>query len=385
MLLKSLRTAGLVGLVAGLAVWVLPGAELVEPELAYAEDNGNDNGDDNKDSPSSGPNLAVGAVGFTPPNMALFKVVNLGKGVSPVTTVKLETIKPGPPNVANFNLPALAKGESREVTYFITGPCNGHEVKASVNVAGDTNKADNSATATLCGPQTSGGAGQSGGVIQSGGVTGRVGGVVAPEYMQPGTHDLSFQVQDSDVRRALHERRNADCSSKIPFFSDPESKPAVGWFQDVGARLEDSCDWAVVAQVGLKFDLSLLNGVPPHYVQSALLTFDEEPWFWRGIEFGSGASPGCVAVLGLAAVDISSPPAGLIPHTVYKNVTPGASRQWDVTAHVRDQLQNPANQSLRNGYVLAGSLGLDQLEVDDDDSCISHVQNFSLRVMLVVP
>jgi hypothetical protein len=210
-----------------------------------------------------------------------------------------------------------------------------------------------------------------------------VGGVVAPEYMQPGTHYLAFHVEDNDAWRAIHERRTDDCSSsKIPYFSDRDSKPAVGWFQDDNVGY---CELALVAQVGIKFDLSLLNGVPPHYVQSALLTFDEEPWYWRGIDFGSGASPGCVAVLGLATVDISSPPAGLIPYTVYKNVTPSASRQWDVTAHVRDQLQNPANQSLRNGYVLAGSLGLDQLEVDDDDSCISRVQNFSLRVMLVVP
>jgi hypothetical protein len=91
-----------------------------------------------------------------------------------------------------------------------------------------------------------------------------------------------------------------------------------------------------------------------------------------------------VSVLGIATVDWAAQPSvnALFPNSGQWEA-PGGSKQWDVAAHVRDQMRERGNRALRYGYVLRG--GLENVQGDDDDSCLSVISNLQLTITYVVP
>ena len=112
-----------------------------------------------------------------------------------------------------------------------------------------------------------------------------------------------------------------------------------------------------------------------------MLSFEEKPIRWTD---GAGRDrfvEGCVEVIGRATVDWASRPEidALIPNEKVLGRTPGA-REWWVTEYVE---QWARRERPRNGFVLRG--GLEQLDADDDLSCLSEISKPTLRVTYVVP
>jgi hypothetical protein len=146
------------------------------------------------------------------------------------------------------------------------------------------------------------------------------------------------------------------------------------------------CNIAVVSQTAIEFDLAKLEELPRKAVTRAALTFDEDAFAWTDADGRSRVVPGCVAVLGFATVDWTPQPfpQTLFPNELYDDVTPGASKEWNVTSRVQSQMQYPQDRSLRYGYILRGSLE-EELEGEDDTSCMSDLSNIRLTVTYVVP
>jgi len=131
--------------------------------------------------------------------------------------------------------------------------------------------------------------------------------------------------------------------------------------------------------MAVRFDLGQLDEVPRKAVSKALLTFDERSEYWtNALGTDRRDVAGCVAVLGFATTDWLGRTQGLFPNDYYTDVIPGASREWDVTGRLRDQVRFPQDQSLRFGYVLRGAL--EELEGEDSTSCLSLISNVRLTI-----
>jgi hypothetical protein len=114
----------IIGLVAiGVAVSGIPGpGSTASPALAAV-------------AKAGGPDLEMRFVGATDAsNKALkFEVVNVGDAPAPATTASVATLKPNPRPGLLVYLDPLDPGQSFSIVYDLGEPCNGHEVKATVD------------------------------------------------------------------------------------------------------------------------------------------------------------------------------------------------------------------------------------------------------------
>jgi hypothetical protein len=347
----------------------------------------------------TGLTLLTNALGQVSEREVMFRVANIGSGDAPATTARIEITGPvvnvsgsSAAVVRTVSVPALqAGGNPFYGTAELPGICDGHIVTVSVDLRGDTSAGNNSAGPTKVCPElpppSAGGVGgtldqarrQGTGLsLPNPGAQNTVDygdAAVIPEHMRRGTHTLVFEPSASVLAV-----KTTSGGVTGDYLVNRDDNP-VGW-----AQKEEPLGYkTMVAQIAVKFDLGPLDELPRKIVTGALLTFDEQALYWTDSEGHDRFVAGCVAVLGTATVDWASQPGinALIPNQEYDNVIPGASREWDVTDHVQQELRYKSDAPLRYGYVLRGAL--EDVEGDDDTSCMSRISNIRLRVTYDVP
>ncbi len=369
------------------------------------------------------PDLAIELVGLSPnnPREVRLRVRNVGQWWADATSATVETTAPTAGNKETTKVPDLdpkqqPQGPTPDVfefTYKLAADCDGHAVKASLAAAktfnGNTeaNLANNTVGPTkLCAaksqpapkPGTQSGpvvvkpvgevavAKPEGILISPAGDVAqanpppresqtRIGNeiVVIPEHLRPGLHGDGGEwpplvFEPSAALWKLIEHKSGVLGWPLP------DGPAVGWSQFEGGLPPLGGDVVQVAQTAVAFDLSKLDEVPRKDIIRATLTFDEVAARWTDGEGRLRFVRGCVSVLGVATVDWANQRIeGLFPNRTVASVTPQATSAWDVTAQVRDR-------AAPFGYVLRGSLE-ENLEADDDSSCMSTLSNIRLTVV----
>jgi hypothetical protein len=227
----------------------------------------------------------------------------------------------------------------------------------------------------------------------------------------PGTHTLALDVGRHLSRRSdKYYTDTCNPGGASPIF-DP-SVIEVGW-----AQIEANGDpcLATVAQVAVLFDTRALDRIRTKVIDRAVLTYDERPSqgcppgtpvpapgmptpdcsrrvsTWTS---GSGAPEdkpnGCVVVRIPTADWPSVAPPGLIPYVSGARPAVGrlGARAWDVTEPFAWQSTlgaAPLGATPGRGFLLSGGPSLDQLEAEDNTSCMSVLSNIRLQVTYTVP
>jgi hypothetical protein len=332
-----------------------------------------------------------------------FRVTNVGKADATEATGKLEILSPPPAKDEGLKLGKIAKGASAEGFAQLPGPCDGHTVKVTLKAPNETNLGNNTVgPVKLCESKSppKPPSAQSGGVVlapsgdQLEAVEAkpepvahtRIGNeLVLPEHKRPGPHDLSLQA--STVRSWYRDRLLGDeeVQKECELVAGPGGTGVqVVWFQNeheetVLGIVTSRCAYIAEAQVGVDFDYGILDDIQDMKITRAELIFDERELAWHVTGGTARQASGCVAAVGIATTEL--PPTGPFAAEPYRDVTPGASRQFDVRSAVQQQVWN---ERPRFGFVLRGSLSIDQLEGEGGSSCMSIIDNIRLEVHYVV-
>jgi hypothetical protein len=215
--------------------------------------------------------------------------------------------------------------------------------------------------------------------------------ILGPEHTRPGKHELELA---PSARDSLTRRFYTDTSAREVEFTGPDAL-FVGW-----AWMHSSPAF-LVSQTALNFDLSKLLEVSNPSIEEAHLSFIESPTtgtpeFWDRREL-----PGCVVEVGIATNNWTLPPMQHIggdflfrDTTLTFKTLPHELSDWeirqrlrwrafDVTGHVKNQVQNPGNRELWFGYVLHGAI--EDERIRPDGGCQSQLLEPRLWVTYVVP
>ncbi len=404
-------------LAAALALVLLAGSPAPAPALAQNER----------------PDLAIEVLGLKPGSQreVLLRVTNVGQWWADRTSATVETVAPTAGNQKSEQVPDLGpKGDKEtasefEFTYTLAADCDGHEIKASLKAAKtfngntETNLANNnvasvklcasksqpkpsaqsSSTATsnpspprpeIAKPSLSPSSTSSGILISPVGDVAQANPppresdtkintelVLVPAHMRPGTHTLELKA--SATKSLSRMTREGPCPAYG--IQAAEGELLVGWHQVESECFPFEGSLVQVAQTAVKFDLAKLVEIPGLQLRRAVLFHNESKVIWTDGEGKERTVAGCVAALGIATSAWEDGVHGeLFPNDSFLNVTPGSAREWDVTGPFERQLINAAP---RFGFVLRGSL--EQLEGDDDTSCLSAVSNIRMLVTYEVP
>jgi hypothetical protein len=261
-----------------------------------------------------------------------FVVTNTGGAASPATTAQLATLstaKPEPEtNQRDVPIPALDPGASYGFTYSLPSTCDGNNVQATVVLDSDPNQGNLSTQVGLCGP------------IQN---DQRVPAQGASDLVLPPPPAPDTQIQrrgPSDISR--------DVALATPDYLQPGDHE-MSFTPTVETERQRYNDYGV---------LGCLSG-----------TAADAGWSKVGWAQGLGETFCATAVSQTAArFDIGSLLQG-----GPKLVT--SATQFDVTVPVEDWF---GTDSPRYGFVLKGSL--EDLNNDDQSSCMSEVQNIRLTI-----
>lgn len=199
--------------------------------------------------------------------------------------------------------------------------------------------------------------------------------VLVPEHLRPGKHTLTLEPSEVHTVQKGWAFGGDDCALSI--LAPLGEGLLVGWYQREGGF--GGCGYARVAQTAVNFDFASLVPIPLTDIERAVLTHDETRVHWTD---GSGTPrnvPGCVAAVGVPTVDWPGW-NDQIPNTTHLDVTPGSAKEWDLTVPFEEQV---IRAKPRLGFVLRGSL--EQLEAEDDTSCLSAVSNIRLQVTYEIP
>jgi hypothetical protein len=112
------------------------------------------------------------------------------------------------------------------------------------------------------------------------------------------------------------------------------------------------------------------------------MTMDERAWKWTDGDGNPRTATGCVAAVGVANMDfVADPPNGndMYSNDTYVDLTPSAATQFDVRVPVEDWF---SPDSPRYGFILKGSI--EDVENDDQSSCMSEIRNIALHVNYMV-
>lgn len=332
----------------------------------------------------------LGIQAGTNPEVVRFKVTNIGKENANPFAATVETVAPAPYKKVSVQVPKLNKvsngiGGSFEFTFQLPAACDDTRVLAQILPDKDKDRGNNTVVQQVCGPKAPPPpAGQPPAEKPPGGtlptdvvIEGRpnfpIELIFVPEHLRPGVHTLVFD--PSYTNTFLQRTWNGGCEP-TPLIG---GQRLVGWEQDELTF----CYSVRVAQTAVNFDLGMLDEVPRKLVTKALLAFDEAPVRWTDGEGNARQVPGCVAVLGTATADVASVHNQFYPNEYFNDAPSGGAREWDVSGHVQRQVAFATDPELRYGYVLRGAL--EQLDGDDDTSCLSEVSNLRLSITYLVP
>lgn len=325
------------------------------------------------------PDLKIEHGGWWDPNDdrgILLRVTNVGNARASAGKAHVETLSPGPANVAEPSYPALDTGKSFAFKYTLAAPCDGHVVKAGVSATADGEQeyGNNFFQGPVCaakpkpsGPPSS----QSGGIV----VAKPVGDVaeappsadtkidtgllLLPEHMQPGARRLRLEA----VKRHLA----SDRWDNPPVISGPGlcreglvlRDALVGFYH----RDSDNCYYAQVLQVSMRFELDDLRRLV-HFLKRATFEFDEQIVVQRGADGGPASLFTCVGYVGLLTVEPGGR-RGLYPHE--EDVRTDGFRSVEVTGQVRRLIANPEQDF---GFMVGG---LNEGNAEDEEACVTNI------------
>ena len=324
------------------------------------------------------PDLKIELVGLSPdnPREVTFQVTNVSGWWADETTSRVATIAPFEGNmVGDIFVENLDPGQSTTFSYTLDRDCNGHVVRAEVaaakNYAGvpEANLGNNKIDAQVCPARAQGVPKPEAPVVDT-----------RPEHLRPGSHRAGGQFPPLTFKPSAVKsvtRYGGAYGDHVGRALDRY----VGWYQSEGGVFDTAA--TKVHQTAVNFDLSQLDEVPNPFGLKALLTFDERAVTWRHGDGSPKLVNSCVSVLGIATVDWAAQPSvnALIPNSAQWDA-PGGKKEWNVTDHVYDQINDRGNRALRYGYVLRGAL--EDVRGDDDDSCESVISNLQLTIEYAV-
>jgi hypothetical protein len=222
--------------------------------------------------------------------------------------------------------------------------------------------------------------------------------VMQPELLQPGTHTVAL-----GMGPVLHQPRQKyytdTCNAGGPSPIYDPTVLEVGWTQ---VEIDGDPCLAASAQVAVLFDTRPLDRVPAIVINRAVLAYDEvpsrscytapgpDPSCWRSANSEPQDKPeGCVVVRVPTWDWRNVAPPNPIPYSTdpHPTIVRLATREWDVTEPFAWQYTPgaaPLEAVGTYGFLLASGLSLEQLEAEDNSSCLSIVSNIRLLVTYTV-
>lgn len=405
--------AGAQGLHGRLSRWapaataaVLLGGAIFGAALPVAgladDDNDNSNSKPNKEKPEitqpttqqgitpadARPDLEITFAGFNAPGindqLIKFLVTNRGNGPSVATVARVVTSRPEPtPWFRELDVKALAPGESAEIFYPLAASCNGHLVRALVNVPGDSNATNNFLEWEVCPPPI---------IVQNPPD-------LPPAHLRSGRHAPALT--PVAARTFAHGRTLGDCSNIDRELRDQARQPLfplVAGFQNIAVEhvLATDCQANGIWQAAFRFDLSQVReawSTRRAAIVGADLTFTETPYApligpQPPVTFGYWNPPGpsrtyvqtntCWPRLARPTVDWNGRPNDLIPNEVLRD--PGEIGRWNLLDEMGRMLTFPELEV--QGFVI---LGHNEEMHFNDATCQSKIDDVKLTVTYVVP
>jgi hypothetical protein len=373
------------------------------------------------------PDLKIEVVGFKDPSNqrdVVIRVTNVSQSWSTETRATVVTVEPGPANKVDLRVPDLdpnwapkPQGETDfkfEFTYTLTGPCDGHTIKATLTTGKDwegdpeKNVANNTVQKQLCSakaqvtstptatptatatpdqsqfanPNTNIASIRPGRLPAALAVEGANAQATAaalaatPEAMRPGEHTLELA---PSALKGLELQKFEGLFA--PFGSDSIDGTRVGWFQHESDSLFSNSSVVQVAQVAVNFDLGTLDEIANKTIKDAVLTYTETPAAWQSASGDFEAKGGCVEILGRAtAVWDGQNLKTLFPNELILGPRAGGGTEWAVKDYVAGWANNTRP---RLGFVLRG--GNEDPHGDDNTSCMSTISDIKLTIRYEVP
>ena len=383
-----------------IALAIGPGVGWADDDDKKNKNNKNDNQESGqKPAPAAGddkPDLKMEYVGFYAPGvnkqLIKFRITNVGKGSSTATKARVVTSTPEPtPWLREIDVPVLAPGASTEIGYPLAADCNGHIVRALVNVPLDSNTANNFVEQTVC-PTGQASKPQGAPSVTDVEVVTAINGTTVkdvdtsdrqatPEHMRKGEH--VYYEYPSVLRRHGITRTNRGL---LPFCFDEENPDRPF---SLGFRYLDNpgCDINAVYQLVVDFDLTWLHDVKAKLIFGASLAYGEDIVFEHFNDAAAEAANGtCIGQVGLAprnwpeivtrqgSADTLTPT--LLP--VEPVDGEGSYGSWAVTREIQ---QKVAGDEFFGFVVHPPDASLD---AESDSGCLSHLDNLRLRLHYVV-
>jgi hypothetical protein len=347
------------------------------------------------------PDLKIEHVGFWGPNDdrgIQFRVTNVGALAASAGKAHVQTLSPPPTNVAEPSYPSLGPGRSFTFKYELAAPCNGHVVRAGVSATADGEKEydNNFWQGPVCQAKPGSEPKPQGPVTRlpddSILTLPRDDVVAAPNERSlclamivptcPG--EWTITLEPSATQRyfaGVHrEREFVSLCGLPPFLAEGM---VVGWYQQETVSeglfgIEDrQCAYVAEAQTRANFNHSLFDALPNARVSKAELTFDEGAGVRRDTDSTPRPGDRCVTTVDIATEEFSD---SLAAGESYRKVPADGPRQVDVRSAFQQQVWN---ELPRLGFLLRGSISLDQLEGEGQSSCMTILENIRLHVTYV--
>ncbi len=343
------------------------------------------------------PDLKIEHGGWWDPNDdrgILLRVTNVGTARASAGKAHVQTLSPGPANVAEPSYPALDPGKSFAFKYQLAASCDGHVVKAGVSATadGEQNYANNFFQGPVCAAKSKPGGPSS---TQSGGIILSPVGDVA--HSNPPPRESETKIDTELVLRPPHlllgrHTHEVEANFFRPYGLQRENGGLLFVCEDAHRKTVDlnvpgdahvgfayhdfsGCEINRVYELIVNFDLSWLRDFDVE-VHRATLFFKEAVFAARNHDGDAITSQTCVNSLGLAPSNYteSIERKELINST--NNNREWAGGGWVVTREISEAATG-AKKPLY-GFVFHG---LDEnLDIESDAMCISHIREVRLNI-----
>lgn len=317
-----------------------------------------------------GADLKLEYLGIDPANAqrVKFRVSNVGIEPTDATTGRVEALAPAAPETP-LTIPALAPGAGQELTYQLAGAsgCDGHELRASVPLAGDRYPPDNSRYVMVCAPKPP----PEDDPIVVGPAPREI---PRPEHLQPGPRTLEFR--SGERRNPRVQRPDPACEE----YAEAHRPWTVG-FQNAD-EVPGGCVWRQYWRLAFRFDFSALRGHTFTPVD-AVLTYNEQLYYERDPDgthpdYGPRLFGTCGLRLGVPTVEWHRQDGR--DRYAFLKPTDGIGRVGGILDHVVRMIDDPAAEA--RGLALVGpneAMSLDRA------ACMSEISPLTLTFRYEIP